>query len=218
MVGGERVGLEPSKVEAIQSFPIPTTKRGVRSFLGITGYYRRFIPEFTTIAAPLTDLVRKNCPNKVNWTKQCEEAFDQLKTLLCSKPVLQSPDFSKQFIIQTDASDRGVGTVLSQLDSEGKDHPIAYFSCKLLPREEKYSTIEKECLATKLAMQAFRVYLLGRPFVIQTDHRALTWLDHLKEDNSRLTRWSLSLQPYQFTVNYRAGKANANADALSRIN
>ena len=84
VVGGGRVGLEPSKVEAIQSFAVPTTKRGVRSFLGITGYYRRFIPEFATIAAPLTDLVRKNCPNKVKWTKQCEEAFDQLKTLLCS--------------------------------------------------------------------------------------------------------------------------------------
>lgn len=91
-----------------------------------------------------------------------------------------------------------------------------YFSRKFLPREQRYSTVEKECLAIKLGAQAFRVYLLGRPFTIQTDHRALIWLDRLKENNARLTRWSLALQPYQFKVAYRSGKANANADALSR--
>ena len=106
--------------------------------------------------------------------------------------------------------------MLSQVGEDGTDHPIAYYSRKLLPREERYSTIEKECLAIKLAVQTFRVYLLGKPFIIQTDHRSLEWLDRLKENNARLTRWSLSLQPYQFQVHYRAGKANANADALSR--
>ena len=136
---------------------------------------------------------------------------------MCSSPVLQSPDFSNPFILQTDASDRGVGAVLSQLDDQGDDHPIAYFSRKLLPREERYSTIEKECLAIKLAVQHFRVYLLGRPFVIQTDHRSLEWLDRLKENNSRLSRWSLALQPYQFQVRYRPGQSNSNADALSRV-
>ena len=110
----------------------------------------------------------------------------------------------------------GVGAVLNQLDEDGNDHPISYFSRKLLPREERYSTVEKECLAIKLGVQSFRVYLLGRPFIIQTDHRSLEWLDRLKENNARLTRWSLSLQPYQFRVQYRPGKANANADALSR--
>ena len=95
---------------------------------------------------------------------------------------------------------------------------MAYFSKKLLPREEKYSTVEKECLSIKLGVHAFRVYLLGRNFTIQTDHRALAWLDSMKEKNARLTRWSLSLQPYQFTVEYRPGKGNGNADALSRVN
>ena len=105
---------------------------------------------------------------------------------------------------------------MSQLDGEGNDHSVTFFSRKLLPREEKYSTIEKECLAIKLAVHAFRVYLLCTSFVIQTDHRALEWLDKLKENNSHLTRWSLALQPYQYRVVYRVGKANLNADALSR--
>lgn len=94
---------------------------------------------------------------------------------------------------------------------------MSYYSRKLLPREERYATVEKECLATRLGVHAFRVYLLDRPFTIQTDHRVLKWLDRLKDNNSRLTRWSLSLQPFEFTVQYRCGKANSNADALSRI-
>ena len=129
---------------------------------------------------------------------------------------MKSPDFEKRFILQTDASDRGIGAVLSQLDDDGIDRPIAFYSRKLLPREQRYSTIEKECLAIKIATHAFRVYLLGRPFVIQTDHRALEWLHRLKDNNARLTRWSLALQPYQYEVRYRTGTANGNADALSR--
>jgi hypothetical protein len=217
VVGGGNVYPEHSKIEAVSSFPTPVMKKQVRTFLGMTGYYRKFIPDYATTAAPLTDLIRKNCPNRVEWTPLCEVAFAQLKAHLCSSPVLKGPDFDKQFILQTDASDRGIGAVLSQLDDEGNDHPVAYFSRKLLPREEKYSTIEKECLAIKLSIHAFRVYLLGKEFVIQTDHRALEWLDRLKESNARLTRWSLALQPYQFVVRYRAGKKNGNADALSRV-
>ena len=121
------------------------------------------------------------------------------------------------FILQTDASNYGVGAVLSQADAEGLDHPIAFFSQKLLDREQKYSTIEKECLAIKLAVDAFQVYLLGRPFVIQTDHRTLQWLSNVKDENSRLARWSLALQPYQFKIEHRQGRQNANADSLSRV-
>ena len=168
------------------------------------------------MSAPLTDFTRKSLPTKIQWSDDCEQAFQHLKKQLCSAPVLHSPDFDKPFLLQTDASDRGIVAVLSQEDADGNDHPVGYFSRKFLPREQRYSTVEKECLAIKLGAQAFRVYLLGRPFTIQTDHRALIWLDHLKENNARLTRWSLALQPYQFKVTYRAGKANANADALSR--
>ena len=130
--------------------------------------------------------------------------------------MLANADFTKTFILQTDASNRGVGAVLRQLNDEGKDQPVAYFSRKLLPREQRYSTVEQECLAIKLGVEAFKVYLVGEPFVIQTDHRSLKWLNRLKENNSRLTRWSLALQPFSFVVEHRAGTANGNADALSR--
>ena len=165
------------------------------------------------IAAPLTDLTRKNSPNKVVSTDKCDKSFKELKRLLCSSPILRSPDFECQFILQTD---RGVGAVLSQKSDNSHKHPIAYWSRKLLPREQRYSTIEKECLAIKLGVAAFSVYLLGRQFSIETDHRSLVWMERLNHTNNRLARWSSALQTYQFTIRHRAGKANGNADALSR--
>ena len=153
-------------------------------------------------------------PTKIEWTGRAELAFQRLKKMLVSAPLLKNPDFTRTFILQTDASGVGVGAVLSQ--GEEEDYPVAYFSRKLLPRERAYSTVEKECLAIVLAVKHFRVYLLGRSFIVQTDHRALQWLHHFKEKNARLTRWSLILQPYTFTVQHRKGQANANADALSR--
>lgn len=216
VVGNGVIRPDPEKLAAVKMFPTPTTKKQVRAFLGLTGYYRKFIPKYAAIATPLTDLTRKNAPTQAPWDAECDRAFNRLKEILCGDPVLRSPDFEKQFVVQTDASNRGVAAVLSQRDDKGEDHPVAFFSRKLLPREVQYSTIEKECLAIKLGVQAFRVYLIGRPFVIQTDHRSLTWLDKLKDNNARLTRWSLFLQPYNYTVEHRAGKANGNADALSR--
>ncbi len=120
---------------------IPQTKKEVRTFLGLTRYYRQFIP---SIAAPLTDITRNLLPNQVVWTKECGRAFGRLKELLCSSPVLYNPDFDKPFLLQTDASDCGMGAVLSQRDDDGQDYPVAYHSRKFLPREERYSTIEKE--------------------------------------------------------------------------
>eukprot|EP00731_Ephydatia_muelleri_P003135 Em0001g3135a len=216
IVGNGHVRPEKGKVAAVEAFPVPKTKKDVRAFLGLTGYYRKFIPEYATIAAPLTELTKKEQPNCLAWSSGCAEAFEALKRHLCTSPVLKCPNFGRPFVLQTDASDWGVGAVLSQKDDDDNEHPVAYFSKKLLPRERRYSTIEKECLAIKLATHAFRVYLLGKPFTVQTDHHALEWLDRLKEDNARLTRWSLALQPYQFTVKYRPGKLNGNADALSR--
>eukprot|EP00731_Ephydatia_muelleri_P002194 Em0001g2194a len=143
------------EAEAVADFPRPRTKTQVREFLGLTGYYRRFIPNYATLATPLTDLTKKSAPTQVQWTDKCGHAFGKLKERLCSDPVLGSPDFTRPFILQTDASERGVGAVLSQRSAEqGEEHPIAFFSRKLLPREEKYSTIEKECLAIKLAMHS----------------------------------------------------------------
>ena len=105
---------------------------------------------------------------------------------------------------------------MTQYSEDGEEHPIAFWSRKFLPREERYSTIEKECLAIKIGIEAFRVYLLGRPFTIETDYRSLIWMERLKTTNNRLARWSLALQPYTFQVIHKAGKLNGNADALSR--
>ena len=217
IVGNGEVCPEVAKLEAVRQYPTPQSKKQVRAFLGLTGlYYRRFIPNYTQLAAPLTDLTRKDSPNMVRWNSVCDHVISALKQVLCSSRILKSPDFTRPFILQTDASDCGVGAVLSQRDEKGNDHPVAYFSRKLLPREEHYSMVEKECLAIKLATSAFRVYVLGKFFTIQTDHRSLQWLNQLKDTNSRLTRWSLSLQPYCYTVEYRSGKGNGNADALSQ--
>eukprot|EP00731_Ephydatia_muelleri_P022289 Em0014g880a len=152
----------------------------------------------------------------VEWTSNCEKVFQELKMQLCSVPVIRTPDFKVPFILQTDASDCGIGGVLSQLDASGEEHPVAYFSRKLVPREKNYATIEKECLSIKAAIQNFRVYLFGAKFTVVTDHRALKWLNTMKDNNPRLTRWYLFLQPYQFEVEHRSGKLNGNADALSR--
>ena len=163
------------KVEAIQDWPRPLTKNQVRTFVGLTSYYRRFIPHFTSVASPLTDLTRDRLPAQVTWTEETEKAFKDLKSALCSGPVLVTPDFTKPMVVQTDASETGVGAVLSQLH-EGEEHPIIFISRKLLPREQKYSTVEKECLAIKWALETLKYYLLGRHFTLVTDHAPLVWM------------------------------------------
>ena len=193
----------------------PKTMRQVTAFLGLTGYYRKFISHFASKAAPLTDLTRRNRPTRITWTDQCQDSFVKLREILCNTPVLRSPDFMKEFILQTDASDRGIGAVLSQQDNDGVDHPISFYSRKLLPHEERYATVEKECLAIKAAVEAFKVYLLGHHFTITTDHWALEWLSKVHDKNARLARWSIALEPYNFDIVYRKGTANANVDGLS---
>ena len=215
VLGGGTIRPQVSKVEAIHGCQPPTTKKGVRSFLGLVGWYRRFIPNFSSRAACLTDLTRKTSPNKVVWTPECEVAFRDLQERMCSEQVLQSPDFSLPFTVQTDASGLGLGAVLLQGDGENK-MPVQYVSRKLFPRETRYSTIDKEGLAIKWALDTLKYYLVGKEFVLETDHRPLQWLHRMRDSNSRITRWHLSLQPYKFTVKYRAGKDNVIADFLSR--
>lgn len=206
---------EKGKLEAIQHAKQPTTKKQVRSFLGLVRWYRRFIPQFSSRAVALTHLTKKDEPNKVIWTAEGEKPFVDLKEALCKEPVLQSPNFDKPFTVQTDASEYGLGAVLLQGQSDHL-HPVVYISRKLLPRETKYSVIEKECLAVKWALDSLKYYLLGRKFTLQTDHRALVWLNRMKDTNARITRWFLSLQPFEFEVVYRKGQQNCTADFLSR--
>ncbi|MGH0183399.1 UNVERIFIED_CONTAM: hypothetical protein FKN15_011954 [Acipenser sinensis] len=152
----------------------------------------------------------------VRWTDQAEGAFKALANILCKDPVLAVPDFKHRFVLQTDASDVGLGAVLSQ-NVDGEEHPLLYLSRKLLPRERNYAIVEKECLAIKWAVESLRYYLLGREFTLITDHAPLRWMKTNKEKNARITRWFLSLQPYKFVVEHRKGKENGNADGLSRI-
>ena len=146
VVGNGMIQPEVSKVEAVQSFARLETKTQVRGFLGLTGYYRKFIPDYATVAAPLTDLTRKSAPNIVQWSEACNNAFKELKDRLCGSSILSSPDFLKPFILQTDASDRGAGVVLSQIGEDGEEHPVGYYSRKFQPREERYSTAYDELM------------------------------------------------------------------------
>lgn len=215
-IGSGKIKPMMSKVEAIQNFPIPTTKKKVKSFLGMIGFYRKFIPNFATVALPLTDLTRKRTPNKIKWTDDLDHSFKELKGKLLSEPVLRSPDFSRSFILRTDASAHGAGAVLEQEFEDGK-HPICFLSKKFSPAERNYAVVEKECLAIVWAVQSLRVYLEGKPFEIETDHAPLQWLQRSKLSNQRLLRWSLLLQEFVFSIRYIRGTQNSVADSLSRM-
>ena len=215
-VGGGRVALQEAKVQAIANFPRPTTKKQIRAFLGLAGYYRRFVPQFADKAAALSDCTKKDHPDKIQWTAQLDSSFQALKAALTSHPVLRCPDSKLPFVLQTDASAQGIGAVLSQRDNQGEEHPVAFYSRKLLPRETRYSSIEKECLAIVSALRHFAVYLVGRHFTVETDHQALRFLQAMCNSNSRLTRWAMEIQQFSFDIHYRPGHENANADGLSR--
>jgi hypothetical protein len=213
VVTGEGVKPDPQKIQAICEFPIPKNKTEVKSFLGLAGYYRKFIPHFSKIAKPLNDLQKKDQMWK--WETEQIQSFQQLKEALTQEPVLQYPDFTKPFVLTTDASGFAVGAILSQ-GKVGQDQPIAYASRTLGPSEQNYSTIEKELTAIVWSCKHFRPYLLGRTFTIVTDHKPLTWMFNMKDTSSKLFRWRLLLEEYDFNIEYKAGKRNVNADALSR--
>ncbi|XP_014857306.1 PREDICTED: uncharacterized protein LOC106926725 [Poecilia mexicana] len=193
VIGFGKIKPQVGKMDAIQSFPVPTTKRKVRGFLGLVGWYRKFIPSFAERSAVLNHLTKGAAPNKVCWTEDCDRAFKDLKQAVCTHPVLHTPDFTKPFILQTDASGVGLGAVLQQ-EVDGERRPVVFLSRKLLDRETRYSTVEKECLAMKWAIEALRYYLLGRHFILETDHRALQWLRRMRDANARKSVQNLGLQ------------------------
>ena len=154
----------------------------MRAFLGLTNYYRRFIPGYSAIVMPLNDATRKLAPDHVEWTQEHKDPFEQLRRALITHPVLTSPEEAKLFTLHKDASGIGIGAVLSQ-DIDGTDKPIAYYSRRLKPAEAMYSVTEQECLAIVEAVRHFRVYLSGRPFTVVTDHRSLLYLHIMKDKN-----------------------------------
>ncbi|CAK1582403.1 unnamed protein product [Parnassius mnemosyne] len=178
----------PDKIRAIKNYPMPRTPKEIKQFLGLVGYYRKFIPNFARITKPFTQCLKKG--NKVVINSEYTDCFEKCKNLLTNDPILQYPNFNKEFILTTDASNVALGAILSR-GPEGADKPICYASRTLNDSELNYSTIEKELLAI--------------------------WVMQLKEPNARLTRWKLKLSEYDFTVKYKSGKSNTNADALSRV-
>jgi hypothetical protein len=166
-------------------FPTPTNTREIKQYLGLCRYYRKFIPNFSKIAKPLTELLKKNAP--FEWNQRTEDAFVSLKEILTTEPLLQYPDFSKPFVLTTDASSEALGAILSQ-GPIGQDLPIAYASRTLNNTERNYSVTEKELLAIVWACRQYRPYLYGKKFTIVTDHKPLTWVFNVKDPSSRLLR------------------------------
>lgn len=213
VISDQGVKPDPKKVACVQNFPIPKSPRDIKSFLGLVGYYRRFIENFSHITKPLTSLLKKN--TNFVWLPEQQKSFDELKHKITAAPILQYPDFSKPFVLTTDASNFAVSAILSQ-GKIGQDLPVAYASRTLNKAEGNYSTTEKECLAIIFGTKVFRPYLYGQKFIVVTDHKPLQWLFNCKDPSSKLIRWRLKLEEFDYEIVHKKGKMNCNADSLSR--
>lgn len=205
----------PNKIEKILSWPLPKTAKQIKGFLGLLGYYRKFIKDFAKLTKPLTRCLKKDA--KIIHNEEFKNCFNDCKQLLTSDPILRYPNFEKSFILETDASDFALGAVLSQKFEDAKEHPIAYASRTLNDTECNWSATEKELAAIVWAVKHFRPYIYGTKFQLRTDHKALVWLRQKKDLNRKLLNMKLELEEYEFEVVYKKGTLNRNADALSRI-
>ncbi|WVY92216.1 hypothetical protein V8G54_037730 [Vigna mungo] len=205
---GEGVAMDKLKIQAVIDWPIPTTLKQLRGFLGLTSYYRRFIKGYASIAASLTNLLKKD---SFGWDDTATTAFQELKKRIIAAPVLALPNFSKPFILETDASGHDIGAVLSQ-----DCHPIAYFSKKLSPRMQKQSVYTREFYAISEAIAKLKHYLLGHKFIIRTDQKSLRSLNDQSLQTPEQQTWLPKLLGYDFTIEYKPDKENIPADSLSR--
>lgn len=217
VVNSEGLHADPEKIEAIVNYPRPSNRKEVRRFLGTASWYRRFIPNFSSITSPLNKLTSqgKKAPPFV-WSPEAENAFLSLKECLVSTPILACPDYSKPFQVHTDASDVGIGAVLTQT-IDNVERVIAYMSKSLSKQEQNYSATEREALAVLTAIEHWRCYLEnGQTFVVYTDHSALRWFLNLNNPTGRLARWGVRLSAYNFEIRHRRGLDNVVPDSLSR--
>jgi len=215
-ISSQGITTQSDKVETITSWPTPVNATEVRSFLGLAGYYRRFIPSYATIAAPLRHLTHQG--RKFEWTTEVKSAFEDLKSRLCSTPILAYPDVDKgagPFILDTDASNEGIGGVLSQIQRDGSEKPLCYGSRSLSDAEKRYCVTRKELLAVVAFSRQFRVYLIGRQFILRTDHQSLRWLLNFKDPLNQLARWQEEIQNLDYKFVHRPGPKHGNADGLS---
>lgn len=209
-------GCKPNqnKINCIRNYPRPTNVTETQRWLGLTNYYRSYIPKYAFHARPLYNLLKKD--NPFTWDSHCDDAFNKLKTALMSPPVLIFPNFNQIFIVTTDASNIAVGAVLSQ-GTVPNDRPIQFASKVLNDAQRNYSTIEKELYAIVYATETFRHFLYGVKFDLYTDHRPLLHLFNIKNPSGRLYRWKAALTEYDFKIQYKRGSQNTVADALSRL-
>jgi hypothetical protein len=203
------VATDPSKTVSITRWPVPTSHTELRGFLGLTGYYRKFVKGYGMMAKPLTSILQQK---QFNWSSAAQTAFEELKSAMISTPVLALPNFNEEFVIETDASDRGIGAVLSQ-----NGHPIAFYSKALGVNNSKLSTYEKEFLAILMAVDKWRCYLQRGSFVIRSDHKSLSHLQDQSLATDLQKKAMAKLAGLQFTVQYKKGSENKAADALSRV-
>ena len=212
IVTPQGISPDPAKIAKLRAFPIPTSVTEVRAFLGLAGYYRKFIRDFSIIAGPLFDLLKDKAP--FDWKDPQQRAFTTLIDALVEEAVLLHPQFDEPFIVDTDASDQGLGAVCSQVRN-GVEHPVAFASRRLLAAESKWHIREKEALGIVWALETFRHYLLGSQFSVRTDHSSLQWLREAK--TGRLCRWALRLAEFgDFPIVHRSGKMHSNVDAFTR--
>ncbi|GJZ51733.1 putative reverse transcriptase domain-containing protein [Tanacetum coccineum] len=209
LIDSQGLHVDPAKIEAVKNWASPTTPTEIRQFLGLAGYYRRFIEGFSKIAKSLTELTQKN--KKYIWGEDQESAFQLLKQKLCEAPILALPEGNDDFVVYCDASHQGLGAVLMQ-----REKVIAYASRQLKPHEENYTTHDLELGAVVFALKIWRHYLYGTKCMVFTDHKSLQHILNKKELNMRQRRWLELLADYDCEIRYHPGKANVVADALSR--
>ena len=209
VISSKGVATDPQKIQAMVDWPIPKNLKQLRGFLGLTGYYRRFIKGYAVISSPLTALLKKNA---FGWDGIAQVAFERLKNAMVNAPVLKLPDFNEVFIVETDASGVGIGAVLQQ-----QGHPIAFLSKTLAPKHQMLSTYEKEFLAVLQALDKWRGYLLDRHFVIKTDHFSLKYLLDQRITTPTQMKWLPKLMGYDYEIMYKKGSENVVVDALSKL-
>lgn len=209
-----KVFPDEKNIETVKNFKVPGSRKQVRAFLGLTGFYRRFIPNYADLALPLTNLTKGDV--RFIWKSDSQEAFEKLKSCLVSAPCLRLPDFSREFTLSTDASKFALGAVLCQNDEQGFPHPVAYASKKLKDAEIRYSTVEKEMLGVVFGVTHFGQYLYGKRFIIYCDQASLSHALNVRDPTSRIARWVMTLQQYDYIIKHKPGKLNITADYLSR--
>jgi hypothetical protein len=207
LVGKDGVRVDPQKIEAMQYWPHPKTLKSLHGFLGLTGYYRKFVKNYGKIAVPLTALLKKN---SFTWTPTTTQDFQTLKMAMCTTPVLALPDFTKTFVLECDASGKGIGVVLMQ---EGR--PLAFTNKQLSERNLGKSIYEKEMLAILHVIDLWCPYLLGKHFQIKTDHQSLKYFLEQSISSPEQQKWVTNLFGYYYEIIYKKGKDNVVADALS---